>query len=182
MLDFLPVKEKIILIARRHWIVVAPQAIALPLLAVAPIILPRLVAAVFPNFGDFISQTAASPVSQFLLLSWIFLLWVFFFITWTSYYLNMMVLTEGHVIDIEQKGLFKRDVVTLALKNIQDIKVETIGLLPAIFNFGNLEIETAGAVREAVLKNLRNPNGVKESVLRSIESAKASFTQNTPSV
>lgn len=90
--------------------------------------------------------------------------WISFFIMWTNYYFDVLVVTDQRLIDIEQKRFFARDMATLRLDKIEDIKIEITGLLPTLLNFGTLHIQTAAEAREFVLKNIPHPQQTKDVI------------------
>ena len=85
-------------------------------------------------------------------------------ISWTNYYLDVLIVTNKRIIDIEQFGLFSRDQASLPIKNVQDIKVKVVGLIPELLKFGNLDIQTAGEAKEFEIRDLRDPEKVKNII------------------
>ena len=89
---------------------------------------------------------------------------MFFIVAWTNYYIDVLVVTNKRIIDIEQVGLFTRDIAELRLENIQDIKVEVVGLIQSFLKMGNLNIQTAGRNKEISLKNIPQAYEVKNTI------------------
>lgn len=56
--------------------------------------------------------------------------------------LNFVLLTNRRVIDVDQSGLFAKQVTEVALENIQDIRYTTSGLLPSLFQVGTIVLQT----------------------------------------
>lgn len=83
----------------------------------------------------------------------------------TNYYLDILIVTNQRIIDIEQLGLFARDVTSAPLQNVEDIKVEVIGILPSLFDFGNLHIQTAAAMREITVYGIHHPNKIRDCII-----------------
>ena len=117
-------------------------------------------------FGAKWSNDVVFSIMIFFYLSWLLLLWVFFFISWTNYYLDVLIITNERVIDIEQLSLFARDIAEVGLHNIEDIRVAVVGVIPTLFGFGNLFLQTAGASREFVIKNIPKPLEIKDLIVR----------------
>jgi len=116
----LEIGEEIIFTARRHWFVILGRIFGIAILLVAPIVvyvfvvvsgfpMPRLLA------GNLVFLSAG------LLSAWMLILWVLLFVIWTNYFLDVLILTNKKVIDIEQKGLFSREISSFPLERIQDI-------------------------------------------------------------
>lgn len=94
------------------------------------------------------------------------ILWSIFFVMWTNYYLDVWVITNHRVVDIEQFSLFSRDVSEFRLDRIQDITIEVKGLIPTILNFGNLHVQTAGMMRELMIRDVHDPYSTKNRIIK----------------
>ena len=158
--------EKVVLEKRRYWLPFAAEGLTLFITAVIPFSL------IF--FGGSLSLpeeissqiNAYKTFAYFLAAGWFLIVWVIFFVAWTNYYLDVLLVTSKRVVDIEQLGLFSRDEAELRIENIQDIKVEIAGVLASILHFGNIHIQTAGQSKEFIIKNLHDPQGVKDEIMR----------------
>lgn len=103
---------------------------------------------------------------------WLLLLWIALFVVWTDYYLDVLLLTNKKLIDVEQRALFSREVTSLSLERIQDITVNTEGILASLLHFGHLEIQTAGAEKKIVVRFLQNPDTIKHHILEAADKMK----------
>jgi len=159
--------EKIIYTARRHWFVILGRVLGILLLFIAPVIvyifittygfpMPRLIS------GSLVFLSAA------LLSIWTLVLWILLFVIWTNYFLDVLIITNRKVIDIEQRGLFSREVSSFPLERIQDITIDIDGVIPTFLNFGDVHVQTAGAggSREFILRGAMHPASVKERILK----------------
>lgn len=165
--------EKIIIEARRHWLLVGAIGGLIGLLAVAPIVIILVVYYVSPEAASVLSKKETIAGLLFFGSSWLFFLWIIFFMNWTDYYLDVLVITNKKLIDVEQQGLFRRDVATAPIGNVQDIKIEIKGVIRSIFDFGNLYIQTGAVERELLIKDIKSPAKVKAVILDTIaENAK----------
>jgi len=159
--------EKIVLKTRRHILPFALEAAALLIAAAIPFLILGLIGS---SLGDFLPDDVSRYVDKyfstglfaaFLLL---FTFWMTFAVMWTDYYLDVLLITSKRVIDIEQKGLFSRDVAELRLENIQDMKVEVAGIIPSLLRYGDLHIQTASENKEFVIKTIPDPDKVKDVI------------------
>lgn len=57
---------------------------------------------------------------------------------------NRLIVTDINITQILQYGLFNRKVSQLNLINVEDVTSVQKGILPTLFGFGELKIETAG--------------------------------------
>ena len=154
MLDLSP-EEKIVLKVRRHKLVLFFESAFIILF----ILLPPAIYAVSRSW----IVIKGSDDALFLASYFIILLfgWVIFFMIWTNYYLDVLIITDKRIVDIEQKGFFSRDVSTVRLENIEDITVSVSGVLATFVDFGTLKIQTAAESREFIVRNVPKPNKVK---------------------
>ena len=67
-----------------------------------------------------------------------------FFEMWLEYWLDAWIVTNFRLIDINQIGLFRREHSEIPLSRIQDISIETNGVLATFLGYGNIRIQTAG--------------------------------------
>lgn len=151
--------EQIIYTSRRHWYALFAQIAGIVASALAPILgwilllqTPVANAPSLPSLYAFFS------------ISWLLFVWIASFVTWTNYYLDVLVITNKRVIDIEQHTLFKYDVAEVRFEKIQDIKIAVNGLLPSLLNFGDMTIQTAGEAKEFSLRMVSKPNEVRDII------------------
>jgi hypothetical protein len=78
-----------------------------------------------------------------------------------NYYLSLQIVTTDRILDIDQKGLFLREVNELPIENIEDVTYKQNGFWGTIFNFGNVIVQTAGS---APGTNGENPDEPKEGI------------------
>ena len=70
-------------------------------------------------------------------------LWLYGFLLWIDYWLDVWIVTDERVINIEQKGLFSRSVSELHFYNVQDVTTSVRGVIPTLLNYGDVEVQTA---------------------------------------
>lgn len=154
--------ETIVLKRRRHWFVIVSEGALLLLVALALPLTLLVAGSSIPVVGEFLSRYFGFAV--FLTAVWWQIMWIIFFIAWTNYYLDVLLITNKRIMDIEQLGLFSRDFVELRLENVQDVKVEVLGLIPSLLKMGNLHIQNAGQSKEVVIRNIPEPHQVRKII------------------
>ena len=147
---------------RRHWIFLARQ-ILLPLT-----LLLLLFSAIVWAVAD--PQLSAHP----LILIGSFLLWfaAVFWVwwEWTDWRNDEYIVTDDSILDIEKKPLFFSEQHKKAsLQMIQSVSLKKPGLLAALFNFGDVLIQTAGPEGTFDFSGVHNPIEVQREVFRRIE-------------
>lgn len=117
--------------------------------------------------GDLIETGGNTRALAVLIVAvWLLFVWIAGYIVWTDYYLDVLILTNKKIVDIEQQGLFARVVSSLPLGKIEDVTVSTQGILATFFHFGDIKIQTAGAMPEIVVRYLRDPSRIKEEIIK----------------
>jgi hypothetical protein len=102
---------------------------------------------------------------DFALYSIATILTVQFLVMFHNYYLSLQIITTNRVIDIDQTGLFRREVNSTSIENIQDVTHKKTSIVQLFFNFGDVIVETAGrtgseavgAPNGFVFNNVPNP-------------------------
>jgi len=154
--------EKILSVQRRHWFVIALDAVYMIMLGILPFVGFAAVYILFPQSAEFLEGNI--PFIVFYGLAWLLFLWMFFFINWTNYYLDTFLITNKRIIYIEQVRLFRRNANELRLEKIQDIQVKVLGIVPSLLHMGNLHIQTAGGKDEVVFKSIPEAQEVKNMI------------------
>ncbi len=156
--------EKIILQVRKHWFILFGETLFLVFLLLLPVII--IIATSLLKVSGFIEITGNEIFLYIIITSlWLLFIWVTFFVIWTDYYLDILIVTNKRIVDIEQKGLFSREVSTFRLDRIQDITTEVHGLIATLINFGDVHIQTAGESREFIAKGIPKPTKVRRQIL-----------------
>lgn len=93
-------------------------------------------------------------------------LWLGLFISWIDYYLDIWIVTDQRIVNIEQIGLFRREVSELEHGKIQDVTSEVKGIIPTLFKFGDIYVQTAGEKERFVFKQIVDPVRVRNIIMQ----------------
>jgi uncharacterized membrane protein YdbT with pleckstrin-like domain len=154
--------EHTIYVLRRHPITLASLMVTFALLLGAPVAIILYFSQVRP---DFLESPVAMPLlvlggSVFFLFSWLFL-----FQQFLDWYLDLWIVTNRRILNIEQTGLFSRTVSELRLYRIQDVTSTVNGIVATVFDFGDLEIQTAGEKSRFDFEEIPHPTVVAKAIL-----------------
>lgn len=153
--------EEVVLEARRHWIVVAPIYVALFLAAFAPLVLYGI----FDSLPLSLETPGWGPaLLAFAYAGWLLGIWVGGYFTWLDHHLDVWVVTNERLLDVEQKGLFRRETSSLRFDRIQDITAEVDGVLATFLKFGDVKVQTAGDATEFVITNIAAPQLLVDTI------------------
>jgi len=153
--------EHVEIVKRRHPVTFLPAIFFFILMIAIP---PVMLAIVFEG-----TVSIANPLlhaAGVLLLSTYYLgINLFFIGQLVDYYLDITIITNDRIIDIEQKGIFGRQISELDLARIQDVNSEVKGIIPSLFNYGLVEIQTAGEEANFELHDAHDPHGIRARVI-----------------
>jgi len=153
--------EKVLLILHRHWFDILSQFI----------LIFFLILIFFGSFGlYFVSfNFSNNPNYRNLLLfgqnSFFLFIWLAFFVIWIDYYFDVWIVTNRRIVNIEQNGLFNRKTSELELEKIQDVTTDVKGIIPTFFNYGDIQVQTAGEQEKFLFHNIANPYQVKDLIM-----------------
>lgn len=153
--------EKIYLVTRQHWMILARQIFVWLLFVCLLLFLDGWV---IPQF----QILATSPFIQIITLFktlYLMALVAGIFTLWVLYYLNYQIVTNERVVDIDQKNLLYHVTSELNLGSLEDVTVEVRGILANFFDFGTVYIQTAGTKRNFEFENIPNPHSVAKLIL-----------------
>lgn len=79
---------------------------------------------------------------------------------------NYLVITNFHLIKVQQTGLFARQTSELMFGNIEDVKGGRKGILGTLLDFGDIEVQTAGASENFLFRSVDHPQVVADHILQ----------------
>ncbi|MBI3305475.1 PH domain-containing protein [Candidatus Parcubacteria bacterium] len=158
--------EEPLLVLRRHWLIAAAYIALATLLALGPVAAVAALQQFWPALLGGGVQLIAFAASLYYLA-----LWLAFFAVVVDYYLDVWIVTSERVIAIEQKGLFRREIAEFNILKVQDVSTHINGLVPTLFDFGELQVQTAGEEEKFCFKQVPNPNHAKQQILACYEAA-----------
>lgn len=156
--------EKILLVVRKHWFVMARTAILFFVLLFVPLI----GAILFPYIKTLFGEDLLYAGTNFFVSLYFAALSAFLFFEWMDYYLDTWIITSRRIIDVEQQGLFSRHVAEIPLSRVQDITIEVNGILETLLGFGTIRIQTAGE-RDFFIHDVPRLQELKNVILSQLE-------------
>ena len=152
-------EEKTVLLTRKHWL-----NLFFPLSVILLLVLLLFISYFFiSSFGWY---NRISSLYWFLVSIFLLVLWTLAFYNIMIYSLNIVIVTNKRVIENKQDGLFKHTVNELELNKIQDMSVKVFGPLAEFLDFGNIEIQSAGAKNKFFFNQLPRPKKIKNIIAR----------------
>jgi hypothetical protein len=162
--------EQVLAFVRRHWLYFS--------LKIAGVVLAGLggtalgIAAVVMTFGfDGLPGVIAGAVIAAWAVYWA----VRAYFTWYRYQNDIWVVTNQRLVDSLKRHWFHHQMASTDLVDVEDLRVERHGILETVFDFGDVQCQTAGVVQNFVLSGIPQParllavvDGARDAARRSL--------------
>ena len=157
--------EKIIFEVRRH-----PIGLLYMYAGVGAVLIFFAIIAfvVMPNSSGAGSGTS-SVVGGVLFFFAAILAMVVTFVTTIVYWGNHWIVSSDSLTQTTQQGLFRKKSAQLSLEHIEDVTADKHGLLPHLFNYGTIMVETAGESGKFQFSYCPNPAYYAQKLLAAKE-------------
>lgn len=152
--------EEIILVTREHWIVPAVKLFVNGFVVFLLLLL------------SWVLNTAVESkiiIELFNILIYTIICWQIIMLTiyFHNYYLSCQIITNERIIDVDQKGLFKKETNDSFFENVEGVNMKQNTVWQNLLNFGSVDVQTAGTATElgaagSVFENVPNPRRVIE--------------------
>ena len=144
------VREKVILLLRRHWFTQVGWMITAGLMLLVPlglIWIPLL--SFLPSNYQFMAM-----------VMWYLLIIAFIYEKFITWFFHVFIITDERVIDVDFYNLLYKEISEAKLDNIEDVTYRQGGMVRAWLNYGNVAMQTAGEKREFMIEDVAEPNRV----------------------
>lgn len=152
-------EEVVILFLRQHFIVNVPWIFITILLLIAPTV-------IFPKLFSVLSLNFSLPAGYFFIgtMFWYLATFGFALASFIGWFFNIYIVTNERIVDIDFFYLLYKKFSEAELTKIQDISYTSGGIVAAVFNYGNVTIETAGEAPNLVFELIPFPERVVETI------------------
>ncbi len=79
------------------------------------------------------------------------------YFAWYRYQNDIWVVTNQRLVDSLKRHWFHHQMASTDLVDVEDLRVERQGVLPTVFDFGDVQCQTAGVVQNFVLRGIPQP-------------------------
>ena len=157
--------EDVVLVVREDAVIIASKAIGLFIIFIFLLLLRTILIGMFDKSSLAFYDLFFFGVNSVMLLM--------FTVIFHNYYLSLQIVTTERVIDVDQRGLFNREVNTLSISNIEDVNYKKSGFWGTLLNYGNVVVQTAGSAGDAaegkvsgfVFDNVPNPASISTQIM-----------------
>lgn len=91
--------------------------------------------------------------------------WIYAFLIWIDVWFDTWIITSSRIINIEQSGLFSREVSELKLFAYKMSPSKRMGFSKHFLNYGDVHIQTAGEEERFQFRSVPDPYGVKNIIM-----------------
>jgi uncharacterized membrane protein YdbT with pleckstrin-like domain len=164
--------EKLILFLRRHWVILVSRWFIFAGLALIPL---GFYAFILYNYAWIFEDAFLYPALLLLASSYYLFIMLFFFNSFIDYYLDVWIVTDQRIINIEQRGMFNREIAEHDLDKIQDVSGIQKGFFQTLFSYGDVHVQTAGEIQRFIFRQVDNPFDVVRKINKLIQSHEQDF-------
>lgn len=158
-------EEAVILLQRRHAALLVGRMSRWFILIFVPVVVQVILNSVNETFA-FDPETSAGVLLILGGSAYLLIVVLLAFQDFVDFYLDVLILTNERVIRVEQKGMFNRIVSQLSLDRIQDVTIETKGVLSTALGFGKVTVESAGEQEHFVFDGIPHAEQVQAQILQ----------------
>jgi len=137
--------------------------------AVLLIVLAIVAFGLAPNYLESLSRSQVYSIATVGYFIFLALVLGFVYVFHIVYWGNRWTLSNENLTQVTRTGLFDKQSSHLSLGNIQDVTAEQEGIMPHMFNYGSLRVETAGERSKFIFPLCPNPNYYAQQILETRE-------------
>lgn len=141
--------EEVLFVFRKHPVVMRKGLV----IAMVALLLGTLPSLVKPEYLYLFGGLAAGLV----------LATIVFLPSWITWYYSVFIVTDQRLIQITQKGFWKRSVVDIGLPQIQMVNYEVSGLEETVLGFGTIMMQTL--VGDLIIHDVHHPAKIQKKLL-----------------
>jgi len=164
--------EKLVMFIRRHWIILASRWLIFIALALVPLI---FYAFLYYNYIWILEHAFLYPLLLLLASAYYLFIMLFLFNAFIDYFLDVWIVTDQRIINIEQRGMFNREIAEHDLDKIQDVSGLQKGFFQTLFSYGDVHVQTAGEIQRFIFKQVDNPFDIVRQINRLIQNKEKEF-------
>lgn len=105
-----------------------------------------------------------SLLFRFVSNAYFLIVWNIAFYNLMIYFLNTLIITDKRIIENKQLGFFNNIVNEIKLDKVQDVSVKIQGPLATFLKYGDVEIQSAGAVNKFFFRQFPDPEKIKQLI------------------
>jgi uncharacterized membrane protein YdbT with pleckstrin-like domain len=153
--------EDVLFLVRKHWFVLVGPIVGATIFYLMVIFGILVLPFLMPEATQGLSYNIYVLVISILLL----MPTAYLFQVFVLYYLNVVIITNEHLVEILQERPFARSVSELEFGKVQDVSSKEHGLFQSLLNFGTIEVQTAGENRNFIFTRVPKPSDYAQKIM-----------------
>ncbi len=162
--------EGLLVVARRHWLYFTMRMAGNAAAGVLGLLLGILLVRWTFGFGG-----TAGRIAIAVLVLWTLYWSVRGYFTWYRYHNDLWAVTNQRIVDSIRRHWFHHRMSSADLVDVEDINVVREGILPTMFNFGDVRCQTAGEVPNFILAGVPRPAEILATIDAARDAARRSL-------
>ncbi|HUD44401.1 MAG TPA: hypothetical protein VMR41_02560 [Patescibacteria group bacterium] len=134
-------------------------------LTILLLILPPILALVFPNYVFEITANVLPQMIAMVLLFYYLLVIGYAYVSYIIWFYNVSIVSTLHVLDIEFNNIAYKNVDTITLTEIADVSFNQSGFIPTFSNYGTVRIDAEAQNRSIYFENVPKPSYITDYIL-----------------
>lgn len=135
--------ESIILLLRKHWITNVIWLATGLLLLVSPIIIFPVLA-----ISGIIPANFSGSAFSLVILVWYLLTFSYVLVNFLLWYFTVSIVTSERIVDIDFINILNKRFSATRINKVEDVTMKRGGFIRAVFDYGDVLVQTAGKERE----------------------------------
>jgi len=153
--------ESIILFLRPHLL----TNLSWVSLGIFLIFLPLIIMTILPMLGiNFLSSEIIAHFTTTYVIFYYLIVFSYVLINFLTWFYNIFIVTADRIIDIRYSDIVIHNVSETNLHHIEDVRYSQSGVIPTLFNYGNLYAQTAGATENFEARSIPKPKEVTDII------------------
>lgn len=145
-------EEVVILLLRKHPITNLKWILISIVMLLAPIVLNYVpIFKIFPIPANY---------QEVFIIGWYVLTLAYIFENFLSWFFNVNIVTDERIFDVDFVNLIYREITDANTEQIQDVTVKVGSVIRTIFNYGDVQIQTAGEIPQIEFHAVPQPDRV----------------------
>lgn len=128
------------------------------------LVLPPVLLQIESMFQLNITTKIPTPVLLGGLTLYYLIILAYAFEQFLSWYFNVYIITNLHIVDVNFYSLLSKEVVEISLDDIEVVAHNIAGIFGSLFNFGDVEIETAAETKRILFEKVPHPDMVADRI------------------
>ena len=153
-------KEQIVLLMRKHLVTNTPWvAIAFVMLFV-----PKLVFEILAFSKIDVSTILPYNFRLIIIIFWYMITLTYVFQSYLIWYFNVYIVTNKRIVDVDFYAILNRKISETPIQQVQDVTLSVAGIFPSMFDYGDIQIQTAAEQEEFEFEAVPNPSFVHDKI------------------